>query len=47
MFCCLLCAPCIPYLVKSFKDVKHSCGSCGVPLALWHKSGGVDVLLHA
>ncbi|KAI5859128.1 LITAF-like zinc ribbon domain-containing protein [Tricharina praecox] len=47
IFCCLLCAPCVPYVVKSFKDVQHSCGNCAVPLALWHKSGGVDVLIHA
>ncbi|KAA8903577.1 LITAF-like zinc ribbon domain-containing protein [Sphaerosporella brunnea] len=45
IFCFLICAPCIPYVVKSFKDVQHSCGSCGVPLALWHKSGGVDILI--
>ncbi|KAI5837339.1 LITAF-like zinc ribbon domain-containing protein [Morchella snyderi] len=44
-FCCL---GCIPYLIPSLKDVKHSCSSCGELLAVWHRSGGgTDVLAHA
>jgi lipopolysaccharide-induced tumor necrosis factor-alpha factor len=47
VFCGLLCAPCVPYVWESFKDVKHSCRGCGVPLALWRKGGGgVEVLVH-
>lgn len=38
---------CIPYLINGLKDVEHKCGSCGVTLATWHKSGHVDVYAHA
>ncbi|KAF8542424.1 LITAF-like zinc ribbon domain-containing protein [Trichophaea hybrida] len=46
VFTFLLLAPCIPYLVKSFKDVQHTCGNCGVPVAVWRQSGGVEILIH-
>ncbi|KAH8146022.1 uncharacterized protein LAJ45_09944 [Morchella importuna] len=46
--CAVSCLGCIPYLISSLKDVKHSCTSCGVLLAVWHRSGGgTDVLAHA
>ncbi|KAH7065650.1 LITAF-like zinc ribbon domain-containing protein, partial [Auriculariales sp. MPI-PUGE-AT-0066] len=35
---------CIPFLVNSFKDVLHTCSSCGVPLAVYHRSGKTVVL---
>ncbi|KZF23398.1 hypothetical protein L228DRAFT_267405 [Xylona heveae TC161] len=42
--CCLTGLFCfVPYLMNGFKDVDHHCGSCGVLLATWHKSGTVDV----
>ncbi|KAH7097893.1 LITAF-like zinc ribbon domain-containing protein [Auriculariales sp. MPI-PUGE-AT-0066] len=37
---------CIPYLVDGFKDVRHTCSSCGVPLAIYHRSGNLEVLAH-
>jgi len=40
---------CIPYMISGFKDVAHSCGSCGTMLAIWHRGGapgGVEVLIH-
>ncbi|OAL36114.1 hypothetical protein AYO20_04528 [Fonsecaea nubica] len=45
--CCLTGLLCfIPYLMNSLKDVQHRCGSCGVLLATWHKSGVVEVHMH-
>ncbi|CAG8961049.1 hypothetical protein HYFRA_00002590 [Hymenoscyphus fraxineus] len=45
--CCLTWFFCwVPYVVDGFKNVDHSCGSCGVLLATWHRSGGVDVHQH-
>jgi len=42
----LACCCCIPYMVDGLKDVHHSCGNCGIPLAVWHRSGGLEVLAH-
>ncbi|EXJ91677.1 hypothetical protein A1O3_00227 [Capronia epimyces CBS 606.96] len=48
MTCCLTGLFCfVPYLMNSLKDVQHRCGNCGVLLATWHKSGAVDVHMHA
>ncbi|EXJ67501.1 uncharacterized protein A1O5_09514 [Cladophialophora psammophila CBS 110553] len=45
--CCLTGLLCfVPYLMNSLKDVQHRCGSCGVLLATWHKSGVVEVHMH-
>jgi len=41
--CLVLCLPCIPYLIDSFKDVEHKCGKCGVHVATCKKSGGTTV----
>jgi len=41
--CLVLCMPCIPYLIDSFKDVEHKCGKCGVSVATCKKSGGTTV----
>jgi len=41
-----LCLTPLPYCMNSLKDVLHSCGHCGKPVALWHKSGHTDVLIH-
>jgi len=30
---------CIPYITPCFKDVKHTCGQCGTPLATWKRNG--------
>jgi hypothetical protein len=45
LLCCLLGAPCIPYLFKCFKDVQHECGYCGPPLAVVDKKDGHFELL--
>jgi hypothetical protein len=45
--CCCLCLGCIPYLMKSLKDVDHKCGNCGVLLATWHRSGITEPHLYA
>ncbi|KAH7098340.1 LITAF-like zinc ribbon domain-containing protein [Auriculariales sp. MPI-PUGE-AT-0066] len=43
--CCGMC--CVPYLINTWKDVEHKCGSCGTPLAIWHRSGDeTEVLRH-
>ncbi|KAN0119699.1 LITAF-like zinc ribbon domain containing protein [Hyaloscypha variabilis] len=44
--CCCFCLGCVPYLTSWFKDVEHKCGSCGTPVALWHRSGETEVLAH-
>jgi lipopolysaccharide-induced tumor necrosis factor-alpha factor len=45
--CCLTWFFCwVPYVVDGFKNVDHNCGQCGVLLATWHRSGGVDVHQH-
>ena len=49
LLCFVVGLGCIPYLFSGFKDVAHSCGSCGTMLAIWHRSGtpgGVEVLVH-
>ncbi|SLM39568.1 LPS-induced tumor necrosis factor alpha factor [Lasallia pustulata] len=46
-FCCFTLLFCIPYMINSFKDVSHHCGSCGVLLATWHRSGNTEVHQHA
>ena len=28
---------CIPYFIKTFKDVEHKCGKCNTVLAKWTK----------
>lgn len=43
-FCCFL--GCIPFMMRSLKDVEHHCGKCGVLLATWHNSGRVVVHVH-
>ncbi|KAH7346411.1 LITAF-like zinc ribbon domain-containing protein [Rhexocercosporidium sp. MPI-PUGE-AT-0058] len=45
--CCCLCLGCIPYLASWFKDCEHKCGSCGALLAVWHRSGRTEVMVHA
>ncbi|MCJ1224475.1 hypothetical protein MMC12_001120 [Toensbergia leucococca] len=42
--CCVFCIGCVPYLMASLKDVTHRCGSCGVLLATWKRSG--NTLVH-
>ncbi|RPA99437.1 hypothetical protein L873DRAFT_1683883 [Choiromyces venosus 120613-1] len=44
--CVVACLGCIPYLMTSLKDVQHRCGQCGTLLAIWHRSGGAEVLVH-
>jgi predicted RNA-binding Zn-ribbon protein involved in translation (DUF1610 family) len=44
--CLVACLGCIPYLMTSLKDVQHRCGQCGTLLAVWHRSGGAEVLVH-
>ncbi|KAG0632816.1 hypothetical protein HOY80DRAFT_1141859 [Tuber brumale] len=44
--CLVACLGCIPYLMTSLKDVQHRCGQCGTLLAVWHRSGGAEVLIH-
>ena len=44
-FCCFL--GCVPFMMRSLKDVEHHCGKCGVLLATWHNSGRVVVHQHA
>jgi len=34
---------CIPYLMNAFKDAEHKCGNCGALLAVWHRSGRIEV----
>ncbi|KAF8254051.1 hypothetical protein K440DRAFT_519181, partial [Wilcoxina mikolae CBS 423.85] len=46
VFCLIMCAPCFAYMGTCFKDVEHRCGHCNALLALWHKGGGVDVLMY-
>jgi len=41
-FCC--CLGCIPFMFGSFKNVLHKCGRCSAPLAMYHRSGGTEVL---
>lgn len=43
-FCC--CLGCIPFMMRSLKDVEHHCGKCGVLLATWHNSGRTVVHVH-
>ncbi|KAI4281203.1 MAG: hypothetical protein L6R35_005702, partial [Caloplaca aegaea] len=43
-FCC--CLGCIPYMMRTLKDVEHKCGHCGVLLATWHNSGRTVVHQH-
>ncbi|KAH8647032.1 LITAF-like zinc ribbon domain-containing protein [Tricladium varicosporioides] len=45
IFCFTGCLCFIPYMMNSLKDVKHSCGNCGVHLATWHRSGHVEVYM--
>jgi len=45
--CVVACLGCIPFLMTGTKDVMHYCGSCGTRLALWHRSGRIEVLAHA
>ena len=33
----------VPYLVDGWKNMNHYCGSCGVLMATWHRSGRTDV----
>jgi len=33
----------IPYKIKSWRNINHQCGICGVLVATWHKSGRIDV----
>ncbi|KAI4124795.1 MAG: hypothetical protein LQ338_004621 [Usnochroma carphineum] len=47
LVCVFFCLGCIPYLLRSLKDVEHKCGNCGVLLATWHNSGRVVVHQHA
>ncbi|KAI4229010.1 MAG: hypothetical protein LQ349_006457 [Xanthoria aureola] len=47
VICFCFCLGCIPYLIRSLKDVEHKCGHCGVLLATWHNSGRVVVHQHA
>jgi hypothetical protein len=44
LFCFCFCLGCIPYLMSSLKDALHKCSSCGAAVALWHRSGRVEVL---
>lgn len=44
LFCFCFCLGCIPYLMASLKDTLHKCSSCGAAVALWHRSGRVEVL---
>ncbi|KKA27237.1 hypothetical protein TD95_004733 [Thielaviopsis punctulata] len=45
--CFVTCLGCIPYLLNGLKDVRHRCAQCGIPLALFHRSGRTDVLVQA
>ncbi|KAL8668739.1 MAG: hypothetical protein Q9168_006644 [Polycauliona sp. 1 TL-2023] len=47
IICCCFCLGCIPYLIRSLKDVEHKCGHCGVLLATWHNSGRVVAHQHS
>ncbi|KAL8760988.1 MAG: hypothetical protein Q9184_002858 [Pyrenodesmia sp. 2 TL-2023] len=47
LLCFCLCLGCIPYLMRSLKDVEHKCGNCGALLATWHNSGRVVVHQHS
>ncbi|KZV82879.1 hypothetical protein EXIGLDRAFT_729132 [Exidia glandulosa HHB12029] len=40
------CCCCIPYMVDGLKDVHHFCANCNIPLAIYHRSGGIEVLAH-
>ncbi|EJD35107.1 hypothetical protein AURDEDRAFT_154940 [Auricularia subglabra TFB-10046 SS5] len=33
----------VPYLIDGTKDKKHFCGSCGTLLAVWHRSGRLEI----
>jgi len=44
--CLCVCLGCIPYLMTSLMDVHHRCGNCWTSLAVWHRSGGTEVLVH-
>jgi len=44
--CCCLCLGCIPYLASWFKDCEHKCGNCGALVAVWHRSGRTEVMIH-
>jgi len=46
LLCLTTCLCCIPYLATWFKDVRHSCGRCGALLAVWHRSGRVEIMAH-
>jgi len=37
--CCLF-----PYFSTIYKDVVHSCGSCGAKLAVWHGSERLEII---
>ncbi|KAJ8058159.1 hypothetical protein OCU04_013013 [Sclerotinia nivalis] len=43
--CAVTCLGCIPYLVSGLKDVEHKCGHCGALLAVWHRSGRIEVMV--
>ncbi|APA10071.1 hypothetical protein sscle_05g048410 [Sclerotinia sclerotiorum 1980 UF-70] len=43
--CAVTCLGCIPYLVSGLKDVEHKCGHCGALLAVWHRSGRLEVVV--
>ncbi|TVY34863.1 hypothetical protein LOCC1_G007261 [Lachnellula occidentalis] len=46
--CCFcFCLGCVPYIASWFKDCEHKCGNCGALLAVWHRSGRTEVLVHA
>jgi len=47
LFCVFVGLPCIPYLMNSLKNVRHSCGSCGVHLATWNRGGNTEVFQHS
>jgi len=47
LFCVFVGLPCIPYLMNGTKNVKHSCGNCGVHLATWNRGGQTEVFQFA
>ncbi|KAK7421495.1 hypothetical protein QQX98_002194 [Neonectria punicea] len=47
LVCLVSCLGCIPYCIRSLKDVHHKCGNCGIPLATFHRSGRTEVLAYS